>query len=53
MLCHDPAAPCFTVYVLSCGAEHERRATGVGGREEEKKVEGGGGKKKSSYKCLV
>lgn len=30
VVCHDLDAPYFTVYVLSCGTEHEPRATRVG-----------------------
>lgn len=30
VVCHGLGAPYFTVYVLSCGTEHEHKATGVG-----------------------
>lgn len=50
VVCHDLGAPYFTVYVLSCGTEHERRATGVGEEEEEEGRRGSVGK--SSYDTL-
>lgn len=46
VVCHDLGAPYFTVYMLSCGVEHEHRATGEGEEDE------GGGHGKSSYDTL-
>ena len=39
VVCHGLGAPYFTVYVLSCGTEHERKATGVEGEEERENME--------------
>lgn len=38
VVCHDPGAPHFTVYMLSRGTDHEHKATGL--KEREKGGEG-------------